>query len=163
MCEEFGNICRVVWNTGLDQRRQYRRRGVWMSYVPPGRRVDRGQARPLVVESGAFPRASADVEGSRPGLPGPRNVSGEVALEDALGTLVPFPRREPHHRGNVSAVSGGVRSCPSWAGSPSAGHAHPAPGYGPRPSAARAATGSYRSSSTTRPPRPHSTPCRTRR
>ncbi|WUN92934.1 helix-turn-helix domain-containing protein [Streptomyces sp. NBC_00299] len=34
MCEEFGNICRAVWNTGLDQRRQYRRRGVWMNYVP---------------------------------------------------------------------------------------------------------------------------------
>lgn len=34
MCEEFGNICRAVWNTGLDQRRQYRRRGAWMNYVP---------------------------------------------------------------------------------------------------------------------------------
>ncbi|MEV7003534.1 helix-turn-helix domain-containing protein [Streptomyces sp. NPDC093982] len=22
LCGEFGNICRVVWNTGLDQRRQ---------------------------------------------------------------------------------------------------------------------------------------------
>lgn len=27
MCEEFGNICRVVWNTALEQRREYRRRG----------------------------------------------------------------------------------------------------------------------------------------
>ncbi|MEV7003199.1 transposase [Streptomyces sp. NPDC093982] len=34
MCEEFGNMCRVVWNTGLEQRRQYRQRGVWMNYVP---------------------------------------------------------------------------------------------------------------------------------
>ncbi|GAA2125219.1 transposase [Streptomyces synnematoformans] len=34
MVEEFGNICRAVWNTGLDQRRQYRRRGAWMNYVP---------------------------------------------------------------------------------------------------------------------------------
>ncbi|WP_369394489.1 RNA-guided endonuclease InsQ/TnpB family protein [Streptomyces sp. CG1] len=34
MCEEFANICRSVWNTGLDQRRQYRRRGAWMNYVP---------------------------------------------------------------------------------------------------------------------------------
>ncbi|WP_240979543.1 hypothetical protein [Streptomyces sp. HNM0574] len=34
MCEEFGNICRAVWNTGLDQRRQYRLRGAWMNYVP---------------------------------------------------------------------------------------------------------------------------------
>ncbi|MET8453686.1 helix-turn-helix domain-containing protein [Streptomyces sp. NPDC005209] len=34
MCEEFGNICRVVWNTALEQRREYRRRGAWMNYVP---------------------------------------------------------------------------------------------------------------------------------
>ncbi|WP_432029621.1 RNA-guided endonuclease InsQ/TnpB family protein [Streptomyces sp. 1222.5] len=33
-CEEFANVCRAVWNTGLDQRRQYRRRGVWMDYAP---------------------------------------------------------------------------------------------------------------------------------
>jgi putative transposase len=25
-------MCRVVWNTGLEQRRDYRRRGAWMSY-----------------------------------------------------------------------------------------------------------------------------------
>ncbi|RVU28193.1 transposase [Streptomyces antnestii] len=34
MCEEFGNVCRSVWNTGLHQRREYRRRGAWMNYVP---------------------------------------------------------------------------------------------------------------------------------
>lgn len=33
-CEEFGNICRSVWNTALEQRREYRRRGAWMHYVP---------------------------------------------------------------------------------------------------------------------------------
>ncbi|MFD4976053.1 helix-turn-helix domain-containing protein, partial [Streptomyces sp. NPDC058424] len=26
MCEEFGVICRSVWNTALEQRREYRRR-----------------------------------------------------------------------------------------------------------------------------------------
>ncbi|TDD86765.1 transposase [Saccharopolyspora karakumensis] len=31
-CEEFGNICRAVWNTALDQRRRYRERGAWMNY-----------------------------------------------------------------------------------------------------------------------------------
>ncbi|MEV5010017.1 helix-turn-helix domain-containing protein [Streptomyces sp. NPDC055692] len=30
-CEEFGNICRAVWNTALEQRREYRRRGAWMA------------------------------------------------------------------------------------------------------------------------------------
>ncbi|MFJ3804684.1 helix-turn-helix domain-containing protein [Streptomyces sp. NPDC090088] len=31
MCEEFGNVCRTVWNTALEQRREYRRRGAWMN------------------------------------------------------------------------------------------------------------------------------------
>ncbi|WP_369386422.1 RNA-guided endonuclease InsQ/TnpB family protein [Streptomyces sp. CG1] len=34
MCEEFGSICRSVWNTALEQRREYRRRGAWMNYAP---------------------------------------------------------------------------------------------------------------------------------
>lgn len=34
LCAEFGNVCRAVWNTALDQRRQYRRRGEWMNYAP---------------------------------------------------------------------------------------------------------------------------------
>lgn len=33
-CQEFADICRSVWNTGLDQRRQYRQRGAWMNYIP---------------------------------------------------------------------------------------------------------------------------------
>jgi putative transposase len=33
MCEEFGNIARAVWNTGLQQRREYRGRGGWMNYA----------------------------------------------------------------------------------------------------------------------------------
>ncbi|MER6474649.1 RNA-guided endonuclease InsQ/TnpB family protein, partial [Streptomyces collinus] len=33
-CEEFGHVCRAVWNTGLEQRRAYRRRGGWMNYAP---------------------------------------------------------------------------------------------------------------------------------
>ncbi|MFD7905128.1 RNA-guided endonuclease InsQ/TnpB family protein [Kitasatospora sp. NPDC059747] len=34
LCEMFGDVCRAVWNTGLEQRREYRRRGAWMNYVP---------------------------------------------------------------------------------------------------------------------------------
>ncbi|MFE8945394.1 helix-turn-helix domain-containing protein, partial [Streptomyces sp. NPDC007856] len=34
MCGEFGSICRSVWNTALEQRREYRRRGAWMNYAP---------------------------------------------------------------------------------------------------------------------------------
>lgn len=32
-CVEFGNVCRAVWNTALEQRRQYRKRGAWMNYT----------------------------------------------------------------------------------------------------------------------------------
>lgn len=39
MAEEFGNICRAVWNTGLEQRREYRRRGAWVGYVQQAREV----------------------------------------------------------------------------------------------------------------------------
>jgi putative transposase len=30
--EQIGAVCRSVWNTGLEQRRDYRRRGAWMNY-----------------------------------------------------------------------------------------------------------------------------------
>ncbi|MGW0994155.1 RNA-guided endonuclease InsQ/TnpB family protein [Streptomyces sp. NPDC002520] len=33
-CQEFADVCRAVWNTGLEQRREYRRRGAWMNYAP---------------------------------------------------------------------------------------------------------------------------------
>lgn len=31
--ETVGAICRAVWNVGLEQRREYRRRGTWISYA----------------------------------------------------------------------------------------------------------------------------------
>jgi putative transposase len=32
--EQIGAACRAVWNTGLEQRCEYRRRGAWMNYQP---------------------------------------------------------------------------------------------------------------------------------
>lgn len=32
--EQIGGACRAVWNTGLHQRREYRKRGTWMNYNP---------------------------------------------------------------------------------------------------------------------------------
>ena len=32
--EKIAAVCRSVWNTGLEQRREYRRRGAWMNYQP---------------------------------------------------------------------------------------------------------------------------------
>jgi putative transposase len=32
LAQQTADVCRAVWNTGLEQRRDYRRRGAWMSY-----------------------------------------------------------------------------------------------------------------------------------
>jgi putative transposase len=32
LAQQTADACRAVWNTGLEQRREYRRRGAWMSY-----------------------------------------------------------------------------------------------------------------------------------
>ncbi|MDT5351405.1 MAG: putative transposase [Mycobacterium sp.] len=32
LAQQTADVCRVVWNTGLEQRREYRRRGAWMNY-----------------------------------------------------------------------------------------------------------------------------------
>ncbi|MEU8803005.1 transposase [Spirillospora sp. NPDC048819] len=37
--ESIGAACRSVWNTALEQRRAYRRRGAWMNYVPQAREL----------------------------------------------------------------------------------------------------------------------------
>jgi putative transposase len=37
--EQVGSICRAVWNTGLEQRRAYRRRGGWIDYVEQARQM----------------------------------------------------------------------------------------------------------------------------
>lgn len=39
MAEVFGSIRRAVWHAGLEQRREYRRRGVWIGYVQQAREV----------------------------------------------------------------------------------------------------------------------------
>ena len=37
--ERIGSVCRAVWNTGLEQRREYRRRGAWMNYQPQAKEL----------------------------------------------------------------------------------------------------------------------------
>lgn len=37
--EQIGAACRAVWNTGLEQRREYRRRGAWMNYQPQAKEL----------------------------------------------------------------------------------------------------------------------------
>lgn len=42
--DTIGNVCRAVWNTGLEQRREYRRRGGWMNYVQQARELAEAKA-----------------------------------------------------------------------------------------------------------------------
>jgi putative transposase len=42
--EQIGAVCRSVWNTGLEQRREYRRRGAWMNYPPQARELAEAKA-----------------------------------------------------------------------------------------------------------------------
>jgi putative transposase len=39
LAEQTGDACRAVWNTGLEQRREYRRRGTWISYNQQAREL----------------------------------------------------------------------------------------------------------------------------
>ncbi len=42
--ERIGAVCRAVWNTGLQQRREYRRRGAWMNYAPQAKELAEAKA-----------------------------------------------------------------------------------------------------------------------
>lgn len=39
LAEATADACRAAWNVGLEQRREYRRRGAWMNYVPQAREM----------------------------------------------------------------------------------------------------------------------------
>ncbi|MFA5708651.1 RNA-guided endonuclease InsQ/TnpB family protein [Mycolicibacterium sp.] len=42
--ERIGAVCRAVFNTGLEQRREYRRRGAWMNYGPQAKELAEAKA-----------------------------------------------------------------------------------------------------------------------
>lgn len=44
LAEQIGAVCRAVWNTGLEQRREYRRRGAWMNYPPQAKELAEAKA-----------------------------------------------------------------------------------------------------------------------
>ncbi|MFC4336292.1 RNA-guided endonuclease InsQ/TnpB family protein [Salininema proteolyticum] len=45
-CTGYANICRFVWNSALEQRREYRRKGVWTNYVPQARELSEAKREP---------------------------------------------------------------------------------------------------------------------
>jgi putative transposase len=44
--ETVGSVCRAVWNTALEQRREYRRRGAWINYVEQCRQMAEAKKDP---------------------------------------------------------------------------------------------------------------------
>ncbi|SCG69261.1 RNA-guided endonuclease InsQ/TnpB family protein [Micromonospora inositola] len=44
--EQVAAICRAVWNTALEQRREYQRRGVWITYVEQARQMAEAKRDP---------------------------------------------------------------------------------------------------------------------
>ncbi|MFC8369252.1 helix-turn-helix domain-containing protein [Streptomyces sp. NPDC057239] len=42
--EEYGSVCRTVWNIGLERRREYRRRGKLIGYVQQARELAESKA-----------------------------------------------------------------------------------------------------------------------
>ena len=106
--ERIGAVCRAVWNTGLEQRREYRRRGAWMNYRPQARELAQAKAehRWLAQVPGL---SAADADGSGQGLPHPWNVSGAVALRAAVGAVIPVPRGLQDGCGEAHARHGRVK------------------------------------------------------
>ena len=44
--DQIAGVCRAVWNTGLDQRRQYRQRRAWINYPQQAKEMAEAKADP---------------------------------------------------------------------------------------------------------------------
>jgi putative transposase len=47
LAQQTADACRAVWNTGLEQRREYRRRGAWMNYEQQAHELAEAKAEQL--------------------------------------------------------------------------------------------------------------------
>lgn len=47
--EQVSSTCRAVWNTALEQRREYRRRGAWINYVEQARQLAEAKKDPALA------------------------------------------------------------------------------------------------------------------
>ena len=95
--DEVAGVCRAVWNTGLDQRRQYRQRRAWINYPQQCRELAEAKTDPELAwlrEAPALSPASADGPGQ--GVPGARHLEGPVPVESWVRADVPVPRRQAH-------------------------------------------------------------------
>jgi putative transposase len=97
--ERIGSVCRAVWNIGLEQRREYRRRGAWMNYREQAGELGGGEGGASVAGRGAGALLAAGIDGSGQGVPRVWDVSGGGAFCAALGAVVPVSRRFRDGRG----------------------------------------------------------------
>ena len=94
--DEVAGVCRAVWNTGLDQRRQYRQRRAWINYPQQARELAETKLDPDFAWIAEAPGSlsSADPDGPGQGVPGARHLEGQVPVEDQVVAVVPVPRRQ---------------------------------------------------------------------
>jgi putative transposase len=115
-----GDMCRAVWNTGLEQRREYRRRGadrLWGAGAAGGRGEEGPRLR--LAGRGTVARVAADAAGPGPGLPHPRHMEGAMAEKVADRGVVSIPGPQTDSgapveptAGSGAAAEGGLGAVP---------------------------------------------------
>lgn len=95
--EQFGAICRAVWNTGLEQRRAYRRRGGWINYVEQARQLAEAKKDPdcawlAVAPSHILQQALRDLEKACK-----NHGTGKVRWRSKIRTAPAFRFPDPKH------------------------------------------------------------------
>jgi putative transposase len=89
--EQVGAVCRAVWNTALEQRREYRRRGAHVSYVEQARQLAEAKKDPYCRWLADAPSHTLqqDSAGRGQGVPNARDMDGAVAVQDPHRAVVP--------------------------------------------------------------------------
>ena len=96
--EQIASTCRAVWNTGLEQRREYRRRGGWINY-----RQQAGELAEAKGEHGwlgevpghCLQQTLMDLDKA---CRAHGTFRGAVALQPAVAAVVPVPRGQQDDR-----------------------------------------------------------------
>ena len=91
--DEVSGICRSVWNTGLDQRRQYRQRRAWINYHQQAKELVQAKTVPRVrvVEGRTRPLPATNPLGPRPDLQTAWHLEGEIPVQTEMVAAFRFP------------------------------------------------------------------------
>ena len=94
---EVAGVCRAVWNTGLDQRRQYRQRRAWINYPQQCRELAEAKTDPELAWLREAPahclqQALMDLDKACRA-----HATWKVRFRSNwVGAVVPVPRRQAH-------------------------------------------------------------------